>query len=201
MNICDKCSAHGLRFERQYKPIHFFEGRLSSRIWIIGLNPKNETRYQDHRDEEQLHEYFDQKGRIHGYFHDFRKVSKRLYDLLGAESGAGHTDLVKCFSPEWPPNGAKGAREKRAIVANCDIYLREQIAAGVPDIIVCNGAPVCEFIRGIVQVEEDHGTYYFGKLKGRRIAVVLSGFIGRIDNFAKRRLGREIEGLMEHFGI
>ena len=201
MNTCDKCSAYGLRFSRAHRPEQFFEGKASSRIWIIGINPKNTIDYNDTRTDEQLRGYFDQRWNVHGYFHDFDKVSAILYELLGVEGGAGHTDLVKCYSPTWPPENGKSVPAQRAIVTNCQGFLREQLSRGLPDLVICNGSPVCDNIRDIIPVVEDHDTYYYGKLNGKKIAVVLAGFIGRIDDYAKRRLGKEVEKLMKEFGI
>ena len=89
MNTCRKCSKYGLRFARKYRPEQFFEGKASSRIWIIGINPKNTANYKDTRTEEQLRGYFEQQGNVHSYFRDFGKVSAKLYELLGVEGGAG----------------------------------------------------------------------------------------------------------------
>src|SRR4030042_5223062 len=129
MNTCNKCSEYGLNFNHAYSPAQYLKGQPSSRVWIIGLNPKGETAYVDNRSEENLRQYFSEKGRVHEYFHDFQKVSKAMYDMMGKEDGVGHTDLVKCYSPEWPPNAAKGSRDRQAIIANCKGYLRQQLLA------------------------------------------------------------------------
>jgi len=65
--------------------------------------------------------------------------------------------------------------------------------------IICNGADVCKVIRSIIRPIEgkEQDTYYFGKVRDVEIAVVLSGFIGRIDDYSKRRLGLEIETLID----
>lgn len=67
---------------------------------------------------------------------------------------------------------------------------------------------MCEFVRNLIPPVEDHGTSYVGRLPGHgghpgeeEIAVVLTGFIGRIDIYAKRRLGRELEGYMDHLNL
>jgi uracil-DNA glycosylase len=201
MNTCNRCSEYGLSFNRAYSPVQYFEGQPSSRVWIIGLNPKHETTYEDKRTEVQLLQYFEDKSRVHEYFTDFEKVTKNLYDLMGKDNGVGHTDLVKCFSPEWPPKTAKSNRDKKIIIENCIGYLRQQLFASSVEILVCNGADVCRHIQSIIPVEQDHGTYYYGNLNGHRIAVILSGFIGRIDDYAKQRLGKEIKALMMEFRI
>jgi hypothetical protein len=38
-------------------------------------------------------------------------------------------------------------------------------------------------------------------IEGNETAIVLSGFIGRIDDYAKRRLGKEISSYMKKFQI
>jgi hypothetical protein len=70
--------------------------------------------------------------------------------------------------------------------------------------IICNGAPVCKEIRRLFPPpqSEDHGlTSYKTSIAEREIAIVLSGFIGRIDNYAKRRLGVEIDKYLTEYGL
>jgi len=65
-----------------------------------------------------------------------------------------------------------------------------------PDLIICNGAAVCETIKSIVKPKKELNgleTSYVGSIDNYKVRVVLSGFIGRIDNYARRRLGKEIE--------
>jgi hypothetical protein len=128
------------------------------------------------------------------------KVSAKLYKLFGKDKGVAHTDIVKCFSNGFPPKNCKG-RETRAIINNCKGYLKEQIKEWFPRIIICNGSPVCEIIKGFIGHQIDYGTSYTGDFDGNEITVILSGFIGRIDDYAKLRLGKEIEFYMEKYGI
>ena len=202
MSTCNKCSKYGLNFNRPYSPEQYLEGHPLSRVWIIGLNPKGKTKYNDKkRTQEDLRNYFNDKIGVHEYFSDFKKVSSTMYDLMGKDNGVAHTDLVKCYSPQWPPTTAKNSNDKKIIIENCKDYLEQQLFASSVEILVCNGADVCDYIRSIIPVEQNNGTYYYGQLNGRRIAVVLSGFIGRIDKYSKQRLGKEIEILMMEFGI
>jgi hypothetical protein len=201
MTACKKCSEYGLNFNRAYSPAQYLEGQPSSRVWIIGLNPKGKTTYADKRNEENLRQYFSEKGRVHEYFRDFQKVSRTMYYMMGKDDGVGHTNLVKCYSPQWPPIAAKSGRDRQFIIENCKEYLKQQLLDSTVTVLVCNGADVCRYIQTIIPAKENHETYYYGELNRRRIAVVLSGFIGRIDDYSKRRLGKEIEALMAEFGI
>jgi len=195
---CHKCERVGLKYQRKYRPIEFLEGRRNSLIWIVGLNPKGDLGTKDERDAEELQNCLE--GEIYPYFRDFRRVSQRLYDLLGKDRGVAHTDIVKCFSEQFPVRGWKG-EHTRSVINNCKEYLGQQIREFRPRIIVCNGSVVSQTLRTIITPEVDCGTSYIGHLDGRETVVVLSGFIGRIDNYAKARLGKEIEIYMERYGI
>ena len=195
---CSKCKNYGLKYERKYKPSDFLEGKRNSLIWIVGLNPKGNLGFYDERVVTELEDYFEKD--IHHYFHDFSKVSAKIYKLFGKDKGVAHTDIVKCFSNGVPPKNCKG-RETRAIINNCKGYLEEQIKKWLPRMIICNGSPVCEIIKRFIRPQIDYGTSYTGDFDGSEITVILSGFIGRIDDYAKLRLGKEIESYMEKYGI
>lgn len=128
MSVCSKCKKYGLRFKRNYKPVEFIEGRKNSRVWIVGLNPAAAQDWVDSRTTEDLEKHFDDLNMIHGYFKDFKSVSKFMLRFLP------------------PPSDHTAAQ-----------------------------------------------TSYWSNINDVSVCVVLSGFIGRIDNFAKRRLGVEIE--------
>jgi uracil-DNA glycosylase family 4 len=203
MFVCNKCSELGLKFNRRYKPEDFLEGKPSSKIWIIGLNPANKVDWQDiERAKSDLPEYFKNLDRVHPYFKNFKKVSPKLFDLFGQELGVAHTDLIKCSSEKWPPENCKG-KKAQTVIANCKPYLLEQIKIHKPSLIICNGAPVSHEIQMALPMSKKiSDTAYESKIdKNTTITVILSGFIGRIDNFSKRRLGYEIEGLMEELSL
>lgn len=197
---CEKCKQYGLYFDRNYSPDHFLEGKPDSLLWIIGLNPKGEEGSNDDRTVEQLQSYFDNKAQIAPYFRDFRRVSAGLYDLLGENRGVAHTDLVKCFSSNFPPKtcGWAGAEE---IIENCKWYLITQITRHKPRMLICNGMPVCKVMVEMFPPSSKSDTAYIARIEGNEIAVILSGFVGRVDNYAKRRLGREIEYFMEQLNL
>lgn len=202
MHECRKCVELGLRFCRPYLPNGFIEGDAHSPIWIIGINPKERVDWIDTRSEDDLRDGFAELASKHGYFRKFRDVSERLFARIGKPNGVAHTDLVKCSSLSWPPKGAS-ALTARQIVANCAEFLRMQIVQFKPRLLLCNGSDVCRFIRTVVQpvAIPACATSYRGRVDGHEIDVVLSGFIGRIDNFAKRRLGQEIERIADELGL
>ncbi|GBE18829.1 uracil DNA glycosylase superfamily protein [archaeon BMS3Abin16] len=195
---CRKCEGQDFRFKRNYSPAQFLEGRLSSKIWIVGINPKKEKQL-DERDVEKLSSYFDDMWKIHSYFDDFKKVSKTLFEMFGKENGVAHTDLVKCSSDDWYSIKNK---DKKAVISNCKGYLEKQLIQYKPKLIICNGRPVCDEIIEIIPPENHQfETCYKSTIDGNVIHVVLSGFIGRIDDYSKRRLGYEIERIMSVIGI
>jgi hypothetical protein len=199
MHECRKCEQYGLHFQRGYEPQEFLEGEPSSKIWVIGLNPVVEPIPEP----SALAGYFADSSTMHAYFRDFAAVSRRVFDGFGKVGGTAHTDLIKCSSTAWPPPGVKG-RDARAIVSNCEGYLFQQIQRYRPAMIICNGADVSAAIKRTLlpspQTPND-ATSYLTKVGDRTICVVLSGFIGRIDNYAKRRLGREIEERLLELGL
>ena len=63
-------------------------------------------------------------------------------------------------------------------------------------IIICNGSEVSAEIKRLLPPPNGtpaNATSYHHKTNERSVVVVLSGFIGRIDNYSKRRLGQEID--------
>ncbi len=202
MYECRKCEQFGLTFKRAFPPQEFIEGNRNSRIWIVGLNPAFEPGSVDGvdvRTASDLQDYFDAQGKVHSYFKDFRSVSPKLYDMLGKVGGTAHTDLVKCSSKSW----LRGKSEKK-IIENCEGYLLTQLRQIRPAMIICNGVPVCEAMKKIFPLPSDCSpdiTSYFTQFDGGRICIVLSGFIGRIDNYARRRLGVEIESRLKELSM
>lgn len=199
MNLfsCNNCQTMGMRFERRYRPADFIEGEKNSLIWIVGLNPAAAPDWKDEpRGAEELEKCFSDKNSIHTYFKNFEKVSPCLFESLGEDHGTAHTDIVKCSSRAWPPEGVKG-KAAGTIISNCKPYLECQIREHKPKIIVCNGAPVSEFMLTFLPPQASWSkaeTSYWSKHDdNEEVCVVLSGFIGRLDDYAKRRLGVEIE--------
>lgn len=203
---CDKCKNYGFEFRSKHNiyPINFIDGNVDADIWIIGLNPKNKV---GHVEERNLNDFklFNPNG--HPYFRDFRKVSEILYKNWECQDrNIAHTDLVKCFSDTFPPkNGDNGKNNQRHIVDNCIEFLKKQILTSKPKMIICNGSPVClEMIR-IFPPQQNYDldclTSYCANIDNHNFWIVLSGFIGRIDNRNKRRLGMEIEQIIEKENI
>jgi hypothetical protein len=195
---CDRCGAFGLSYCRRYSPEDYVEGRLDSRIWIVGLHPKGEPGWNDPRDAQELSRCFE--GRVHPYFRDFERVSPLLYSLLGRDGGAAHVNVVKCYTNRFPPRSL-GIAAAEQIVRNCRPYLAAQLRTYCPQVIVCNGAPVCEVISEVIPPVDHRGTSYAGRFEGREVTVILSAFMGRLDNYSKLRLGQEIGSQLEHLGL
>ena len=209
MTTCDRChnlcTEPGFRFERHYRPDEWLEGYRSSPVWIIGLNPGMKIGWQDDKkDVTELEQFFAQHAASTAYFRQFRQVSQRLYEKMGQPDGVAHTDIVKCASKSWPPGGAS-KNDTEQIVQNCGEFMKKQIEHHKPKVLICNGASVCSMMQQLFppsNAEEfARATSYHWQSGDHRIAIVLSGFIGRIDNYARRRLGREIERLVADAGI
>lgn len=212
MEICESCKEYGLNFKRYYEPVDFIEGKLSSKIWIVGLNPNPKSNHEDLRQKSELEDFFktihtDSKmcSKKYSYFKDFETISEELYQLIGAENGVAHTDIVKCSSNKFPPEGVDGTGKKN-IINYCSAYLRKQIETHKPRMLICNGSDVCKVIKNILPPipEKDSEksqdkkieTHYTSILGDCEVIVVMSGYVGRIDNYAKKRLGKEIDELL-----
>jgi len=195
-HICNLCENNSLTFEsKYYRPEEYFEGNPKAKVWIIGLNPKLDDDNKKHTDQKkkELREYFKENGKtIHSYFKAFKKVSEQLFDMFEKDEAA-HTDIVKCATNSFTFTSNKVRKD---VIKNCQPYLIEQIKKYQPDLIICNGAAVCETIKSIVKPKKELNglvTSYVGSIDNYKVRVVLSGFIGQIDNYARRRLGKEIE--------
>ncbi len=199
---CDKCKNYGFEFRSRHNisPIDFIDGNVNADIWIIGLNPKNKV---GHIEERSLNDFklFNPNG--HPYFRDFKKVSERLYkNWERQDRNIAHTDLVKCFSETFPPKNIENVKNnQRHIVDNCVGFLKKQILISKPKMIICNGSPVCREIIRMFPPNQNYDldclTSYCTNIDNHKFWIVLSGFIGRIDNRNKRRLGMEIEQIIE----
>ena len=198
MYECRKCEQFGLTYKRAHRPQEYIEGNRDSTIWIVGLNPAFDSAWVDGvdvRTTRELQEYFDIQSGLHSYFRDFKAVSKSVYHALGKTGGIAHTDLVKCQSNGWPPSGCTDSSGK-TIIENCMPYFVDQLRRVRPLMIICNGVPICDAMKKLVPIPAGCSpsvTSYITEFEEKRICIVLSGFIGRIDNYAKRRLGAEIE--------
>jgi uracil-DNA glycosylase len=195
MISCEICKEYGFVFDRKYQPVDFIEGKKTSKVWIVGLNPKASQTWIDKRDAAELESYF-QMSETHHYFKDFKKVSTKLYSLFGSEYGVCHTDIVKCSSSSFPPKGL-GTSGMTSVINNCKGYFIEQLRLWKPSLVICNGSPTCKLIQEIIKPSKEMDTSYVGEFEGNHIYVVLSGFIGRIDDYAKKRLGKEIEHYLQ----
>ena len=203
---CDKCKKYGFEFRSKHNvsPADFIDGNVNADIWIIGLNPKNKI---GHVEERSLSDFKSFNPNGHPYFKNFKKVSERLYKNWEREDrNIAHTDLVKCFSETFPPtNGKKGVSNAKQIIDNCVDFLKVQIITHQPKMIICNGSAVCwEMIRLFPpqqDVDFSSLTSYCTNIDNHDFWIVLSGFIGRIDNRNKRRLGMEIEQIIENENI
>jgi len=218
--FCKDCPAGGadmgcaqLRYRpKTVSPDQWIEGHPDSPIWIIGLNPKTTENPDQDMDLNlvQLREGFSKRVKRTDeckgvpYFQDFAKVSRTLFDALGAKGGVAHTDIVKCDSTEWPPKGISSPNIDK-IEKTCAQYLENQIRTYKPKLLICNGSSVSAYIKAMLGHEdksvEDVETHFESRKYGEPMLVILSGFIGRIDNYSKRRLGRDIEQRIEALGI
>ncbi|KQC12005.1 MAG: hypothetical protein APR63_11875 [Desulfuromonas sp. SDB] len=207
---CSKCKKFGLEFRSKHNitPLDFIEGDIKSDIWIIGLNPKNKVGYIEDRNKKDFQIFNPNR---HPYFKSFKKMSKKLYENWESKNNyIAHTDLVKCFSNSFPPkiknNSGKKSERINNIVENCFEILKKQIYEGKPKLIICNGSPVSKimienFPPKQNNIDEEVLTSYKTEIiinnVKHNIWIVLSGFIGRIDDRNKRRLGIEIEEILK----
>lgn len=191
-HTCTKCHDLGeYSFDRQYAPTEFLEGKRSSDVWIVGLNPATEIGFNHSATKKDLEEYFVPGEHFYSYFRNFRNVSEIVYNGFGREFGTAHTDIVKCGSKRFP-GGKIGAE----LVHRCSGYLHKQVIEHKPRLIICNGSPVSKYLKKQFQPNTEGNkskTSYWTTVEDVDVCIVLSGFIGRIDNYARKRLGAEIE--------
>ena len=192
-HTCNRCKhLGGFHFDRRYAPNEWLEGKRSSKVWIVGLNPATPIGENLDKTREDLENFFVPGKPFYRYFEDFRHVSKQVYDGFGHENGTAHTDIVKCGSKRFP-----GGRDGAELVHQCADYLKQQIMEFKPQLIICNGSPVSSYVRKEFPPPDEDAegqlTSYWTAVEGVEICIVLTGFIGRIDNYSRRRLGVEID--------
>ncbi|MCD4691769.1 MAG: uracil-DNA glycosylase family protein [Calditrichales bacterium] len=199
---CAKCKKYGLSFPyKKFGPKKLIEGNPKSKVWIVGLNPKEpksnaqKKEIAEKTDEKLLKNMFKDKNNVHSYFSCFKSVSEQLLNLLSTDKAA-HVDIVKCWSKSFPP-GVDGANGKN-IIKECEKYLKSQLKKYKPKLIICNGIAACESIKMLIpQKKQNTKTSYTGEYAGgTKVTVVFSGQIGGrsgMDRYSMWRLGDEIE--------
>lgn len=196
MTRCTQCQSIGFSFDRPYSPGEFLEGKRDALIWIVGLNPAAEPSWADGRDVQGLEACFDRGSTIPDYFRKFQAVSPLLFELLGVPRGAAHTDIVKCSSRAFPPPGVTDKQIAKVVQQCSTAYLAGQLRTHRPRLIIGNGARVASFLLTFLPPNPGtpaNSTSYWSSLDGANVCVVLSGFIGRLDTYSRRRLGQEVE--------
>jgi uracil-DNA glycosylase len=198
-NIARKVYECSLCTDLQGPPV-FLEGNPNAKIWIIGLNPKLEDNVRvreslDFKDYlKNQREYFYHENEVHYYFRDFRHVLGENWLKLFQEK-VSHTDLVKCHSKGFDDN-VKNA------INDCGKYLKRQIELFKPEIILCNGSNVCDWFKRIYNIPNERmQTKAIVNENDHIFTAVFSGFIGRIDNYAKYRLGKELSELTKILSV
>lgn len=128
------------------------------------------------------------------------------------KSKIAHTDLVKCGSSEFPPkhpftSNKLSNKETQEIVSNCFEHLKNQILEHKPLLLICNGSYTSETIFNFfipndtsIITSKQIGSYE-STFHNHTFKIILSGFIGRIDDWSKRRLGLEIENAIDKLNI
>lgn len=212
MVLCSKCSKFGLEYKNTHlnSPTDFIEGNLEAKIWIIGLNPKTNKNQIFDPSFSDLRNF---NPNQHNYFKDFKKVSKKLYENWESQnSKIAHTDLVKCGSSEFPPSHTVTSKklsnkETKEIISNCFEHLKNQIVEHKPVLLICNGSFTSESISNYfvpddksIDLSQKIGCYK-STYNQHTFTIILSGFIGRIDDWSKRRLGIEIENAINELEL
>jgi len=178
-------------------PPVFLVGNPEAKIWVIGINPrledfedvKESKTFEEHQKNEER--YFFEKN-VHSYFRDFRQVFGDNW-LQKFQESIAHIDLVKCSS--------KKNKRNKNVECKCGKFLQRQIEMFKPRLIVCNGVPVCEWFEKNYNISIKNKTQADLKTSdGHEFTVIFSGFIGRIDNYAKKRLGMEIDAVLKTLG-
>ncbi|WKT74953.1 hypothetical protein [Lysinibacillus fusiformis] len=213
---CLYANSCGLEFEynRYYKPEEFFIGKTNSRIWVIGTNPRGNPSQND--SDTATKDMFMDFKKDDVYFKRMQRVSKTLYNLLGQDNGAGHTDIVRCFSLGYTVDKMKFKDRNIKTLANvekqCLNNLEKQLNSeeiSFPEMIYCHGIPASLAIRKLVKIPLEYkntpedtvtsyiGTYIRNNDEIKVIRVVLSGMIHQMDRFSKARLGVEIDTFLK----
>ncbi|MGE7772303.1 uracil-DNA glycosylase family protein [Viridibacillus arvi] len=209
-------------YNRDYSPTEFFFGYPNSKIWLIGVNPsgpvkQSENHYVGDKEEHFIYGFLPENDKNKysqtDYFGRFQKVSMKLFNLFGKENGVAHTDLVKCFSLSWksaPFKEVNNSISLNNLIRNCTNHLKSQLDSKdieFPKIIICHGRPVVDAISNLITgpVLSDGSstecTSYLGSYKkGEEIynvIIINTGMIHRLDDYARSRLGKEIELYMD----
>ncbi|MFX0066982.1 MAG: uracil-DNA glycosylase family protein [Candidatus Hermodarchaeota archaeon] len=196
---CNKCSSLNIERNPSKGIIPLFgEGDPNNPLWIVGLNPKleeegmivpdNEKSFTKYLKVERA--YFNNMKTSHSYFKDFKHIFGPKWESI-FKKHIFYTDLVKYGSPNFK-------EIKKPAIKNCEIFLLEQIKAFTPRIIFCNGTPVVDWFKEHFTIKDnENNTQGELFLKDNKLSLIYSGFIGRIDNYARRRIKPELINLLK----
>jgi uracil-DNA glycosylase len=196
---CNKCFSLNIERDPGKGLIPLFgEGNPNNPLWIVGLNPKlegegmmtpdNAKSLTGYKNVEKS--YFINMKATHSYFKKFKHIlGPKWEDIF--EKHIFHTDLVKCGSTNFK-------EIKNSVIKKCEYFLLEQIKTFTPRIIFCNGSPVVDWFKVNFTIKDNknntQGELFF---KGKKLNLIYSGFIGRIDNYARRRIKPELISLLQ----
>jgi uracil-DNA glycosylase len=172
------------------------ENDPSKPIWIVGLNPKLNKDGTHHPVEatETFQAYIDHQLTYFGGDKELHPYYRRFQHIFGSNwreiirDNVFHTDIVKC------PSVTFGKKETKAIPI-CKEFLQKQITLNTPKIIFCNGRNIVNWFEDKYEGEIQLNYWRTGgelKINGQIVHLIYSGFINRIDNIAKRRIGKEV---------
>lgn len=150
----------------------FGEGRLSSRVFLVGEQPGNDEDLQGKP-------FFGPAGRV---------LDEGL-ELAGiARSDAYVTNVVKHF--KWEPKGKRRLHKKPSAreIAACLPWLEKEIELVKPEVLVCLGATAAQALLGKeFKVTVDRGRILTSNLAPQAVATVHPSSILRQRTDAERR--------------
>ena len=188
---CKRCEQFLADRSKGIRPI-FMEGNFGGKIWVVGLNPKLE------REGEVLNDFdsYITKWQNSEFRHPFFKKVQFIFPE-GVKWGrdVAHVDLVKCATKGINKDFGK-------LVSKCGHFLKRQIRAAKPKLIIADGIPVCQWFKNQKWGEaKQNDTSILFSFDDFETLVVLSGFIGRIDQYSKARLKQEFQRAIEELGL
>jgi len=170
-----------------------FEGKHDY-IMIIGINP---TELKEGKEElkrttyENIKPYYDymkkrfEKYKLPKYFSDFEHLFGKNYKLY-LKKYVFCTELVKCRTKVRWRELDQDVQTKA--IQSCGKYLKKQIEIVKPNLIICNGNPVCKWFNNNYDIQGNKI-----QIAGTKANIIRSSFISYLNPTKKKELQKEVK--------
>lgn len=190
---CEKCKVlvPGMCLNGSYQPAEYLFGQWDAQVLIVGINPRGEIGEQGLWTEEHFRNWDIDHSHARRYFSRFKLLFQGFEGQINKSAGIAYTDLFKCFSKRFPPEGIENKKDIPEIVRsmsdNCLPYFVNQISK-MPNLkfILGHGEIVRLNLSWHLAGRDDHPAEFITTLIRPGIQVYCTKFIHQYTSKAEK---------------